>query len=68
MDISRDVISKKSNKVFDLFAKGNSRIERSIYLINVVDWASLYLSEMKDVDPIDIEVIDYLKDTLSKFE
>ncbi len=68
LDISREIISKKSGKVFTVMAKGDSQIERSLYLINIVDWASLYLSEMKEVDPIDIEVIDYLKDTLSKFE
>ena len=68
MDISRDVIAKKSSKVFNVLAKGDSQIERSIYIINIVDWSSLYLSEMKDVDPIDIQVIDYLKDTLANFE
>ncbi|MFT4662631.1 MAG: glucose/mannose-6-phosphate isomerase [Patiriisocius sp.] len=68
MDISRDVIAKKSSKVFNVLAKGGSQIERSLYLINIVDWSSLYLSEMKEVDPIDIQVIDYLKDTLANFE
>ena len=67
IEISREVISKKTSKIFEIHAKGNSTIERSIYMINVVDWASLYLSEIKNVDPVDIEVIDYLKGELANF-
>lgn len=67
-EISVEVIEKKSSKVMTIKAKGANRIERSIYLINIVDWASLYLSELNQVDPIDIAVIDYLKGTLAKFQ
>ena len=68
IEITKAVISKKSAKVMRVMAKGNSRIERSIYLINLVDWSSLYLSELKQVDAIDIAVIDYLKDSLAEFK
>lgn len=64
-DITLEKISEKTT-VMRIHSKGDTIIERSIYLINLVDWASLYLSEMKQVDPIDIAVIDYLKNTLSK--
>lgn len=53
--------------IHTITAKGNSKIEQSIYIINIVDWASLYLSELKNVDPIDIAVIDFLKSELAKF-
>lgn len=68
MNITKDVATKKSGTTFDVHAKGDSLIERSIYLINIVDWASLYLAELKKVDPIDIEIIDYLKNELAHFE
>lgn len=68
MNITKDVASKKSGLTYDVYAKGNSLIERSIYLINIVDWASLYLAELKGVDPIDIEIIDYLKNELANFK
>lgn len=67
MNITKDVASKKSGATFDVHAKGDSLIERSIYLINIVDWASFYLSDLKQVDPIDIEIIDYLKNELANF-
>ncbi len=68
MDITKEVISKKSSKVLEVEAVGGSVIERSLYLINIVDWASLYLSSLNEVDPIDIKVIDYLKGTLADFK
>jgi glucose/mannose-6-phosphate isomerase len=68
MEITRTVAMEKCGKVFDIRAKGNTLIERSIYLINVVDWASLYLAELKGVDAIDIAIIDYLKNELAHFE
>ncbi|PWL24533.1 MAG: bifunctional phosphoglucose/phosphomannose isomerase [Fluviicola sp. XM-24bin1] len=66
IEITRDKISQKTS-VFDVHSKGDSVIEQSIYLINIVDWASFYLAELDDIDTIDIAVIDYLKGELAKF-
>ncbi len=66
-EISQDAVQKKCGKVLLVHAKGDSFIERSIYLINIVDWASYYLCEMNGADIIDIEIIDYLKGELAKF-
>lgn len=66
-DITKDLISKKDAEVFEITAKGDTQIQRSLYLINLVDWSSYYLSEIKKVDIMDIKVIDFLKDELSKF-
>ena len=67
LEITKARIASKSSKNMVISSKGNNLIERSIYYINLVDWASLYLSELKGVDPIDIEIIDYLKSELAKF-
>lgn len=67
LEFSLDVIRKKTDFIYQLEAKGATQIQRSIYLIHLVDWASWYLSELKAVDAMDIIVIDSLKDTLSKF-
>lgn len=66
-EISQDAVEKKCGKVMVVSAKGDSFIERSIYLVNVVDWASYYLCELNGADIIDIEIIDYLKGELAKF-
>jgi len=67
VDISKEIIGKKA-KIHTVEAKGNDFIERSFYSINLVDWASLYLSELKQCDPIEIVVIDYLKNELANFK
>jgi glucose/mannose-6-phosphate isomerase len=67
-DITKDVISKTGASITEVSSKGNSRIERSFYLIHLVDWASLYLSELNKVDPMDISVIDFLKNELANFK
>jgi glucose/mannose-6-phosphate isomerase len=66
-DISKEIISGKTKHVTELHAIGKSQIERSIYLINIVDWASFYLCELNKADIMDIKVIDYLKGSLAKF-
>ena len=68
LEISKDVVLKKGASLLEVSAKGNSFIEQTLYFINIVDWASLYLSELKGVDPIDIEIIDYLKNELANFK
>lgn len=65
--ITKSQIESKVSSAFEILAKGDSQIERSIYLINLVDWSSWYLADMKKVDAMDISVIDYLKEELSKF-
>ncbi len=66
-DITRELVTKKAGGVTVIDAKGNNRIERSFYLIHLVDWASLYLANLKQEDAMDIKVIDYLKDELANF-
>lgn len=67
IEITREKIAQKT-KTFDLIAEGNSTIEQSIHLINIVDWASFYLAALDNTDTIDIAVIDFLKSELAKFE
>lgn len=67
LEITKARIAQMCSKNLVVKAKGNSRIERSIYYINLVDWASLYLAELKNVDSMDIAIIDYLKSELAKF-
>ena len=67
-EITMELVRKKTPHVTEINATGSNMIERSFYLIHLVDWASYYLAVDKGVDPIDIDVIYYLKDELSKFK
>jgi len=66
MDVCKGIFEKVAGQVIELHAKGNSFVEQSIYLINVLDWVSFYLAEANQVDPFPVDVINYLKDELSK--
>jgi glucose/mannose-6-phosphate isomerase len=67
-EITKSTIEKKAAGVMDIEGIGATQIEKSFYLIHLVDWASYYLCELNKVDIMDIVVIDFLKDELSKFE
>ena len=67
MEFSRDHITKKHAHTYTLEAKGENIMERSMHFINVVDWASFYLAEMNEVDPIEIDVINELKGLLDNY-
>jgi glucose/mannose-6-phosphate isomerase len=66
MDINKKVISEYTDNISEIWSKGDSLIENSLYHINLVDWVSWYLSEMNDVDAIEIDVINFLKGELGK--
>ena len=66
MEITKETIEKKCGALFNLYPKGGSLVERSIYYIHLVDWASYYLCELNQVDIMDIKIIDYLKVELAK--
>jgi glucose/mannose-6-phosphate isomerase len=61
MQFTKDYLKARTDFVYTLNAKGNSTVERSIYFINVVDWASYYLSELKGIDVNEIVIVEGLK-------
>lgn len=66
MDLTKEILARKTSHIYELHAKGSSLIERSLHLINVLDWASYYLVDLNQVDAFDIKVINHLKDSLAK--
>ena len=68
MDLSKDVFSKYTDKVYEIEAKGETQLQRAYYLIHFGDWLSWYLSEEKNVDAVEVNVIDHLKSELAKHE
>lgn len=66
MELSKTIINRYTDKIVDLHPKGTSKIERAYYLIHLCDWISYYLAEERGADPIEIDVIDFLKGELAK--
>lgn len=66
IEISKEVIGKYTSHIIELYSKGNSLIEKAIYLIHLGDWISYYLAEKRGVDAVEVSVINHLKSELSK--
>lgn len=66
MDINKEIIGKYTKTIIEIYSKGNSLVEKAIYFVHLGDWISWYLSELREVDAMEIKVIDYLKSELAK--
>ncbi|MBA3682797.1 MAG: bifunctional phosphoglucose/phosphomannose isomerase, partial [Bacteroidetes bacterium] len=66
-DVCKPIFEKYSNGVIDIVAKGESKLEQFLYLINIGDWISCYIAELRGIDPVEVNVIDHLKGELAKF-
>ena len=65
-EICKELFAKYSHSVTDIMAKGNSKVEQFFYLINIGDWISCYIADLKNIDPIEVNVITNLKNELAK--
>ena len=65
MEFMKKVILEKGSTVTEIKSKGNSFVEMALYLIYLTDWTSLFIAEKKQIDPVEIRVIDALKDHLA---
>jgi len=65
MELCKTLIGERAPYV-EVFAQGSTRLEQSLYLIHLGDWISWYLSELRGVDAVEVNVIDYLKGALAK--
>lgn len=67
LNLSRDLIAKQTDVVIEAQAVGSNKLERMYYLISLGDWLSLYLSQKREVDPVEVDVITHLKAELNKY-
>ena len=66
IEINKELISKHASNITEIWSKGSSRIENTLYHVNFGDWISWHLSELNNVDAIEIGTINFLKSELSK--
>jgi glucose/mannose-6-phosphate isomerase len=66
IEINKKVFQKYTPHVYELWSKGNSQLEQSLYLIHLTDWVSCFLAEKNSVDASEINVINELKGALAK--
>ena len=66
IEISKEIISNYTSSMIEVFSKGKDLVERSLYFVNLGDWISVYLADLRKVDSIEVKVIDFLKGELGK--
>ncbi len=66
-EVCRPIFEKYASSVIDIKAKGVSKLEQFFYLINIGDWISCYIADLRGIDPVEVNVIDHLKAELAKF-
>ncbi len=66
LDWTKSEVEKCASSVFEIFPKGATAIEESLYIIHLLDWASAFLAEKNGVDIMDIQIIDRLKSALAE--
>jgi glucose/mannose-6-phosphate isomerase len=66
MEINKRTFSHYTETVLEVWSKGDSILERSLYLIHIGDWISYFLAEKKGIDETEVKVIDHLKGELAK--
>lgn len=65
-DINKEIVEHYTQTSIQVLSKGKSLIEKALWLVHLGDWVSVYLAELRNVDPIEIKVIDFLKAELAK--
>lgn len=66
-EVCKPIFQKYANDVIDITAQGKSKLEQFMYLINIGDWISCYIADIKGIDPVEVNVINQLKKELSNF-
>ncbi len=66
MEVNKTVFSKYTSTIIEIHSKGNSRLERALYLVHIGDWISYLIAEKKGIDVTEVDVITNLKNELSK--
>ena len=65
IEINKKIISKYTVNITEIWSKGETLIENTLYHICLGDWTSWHLSVLNKVDAIEIDVINYLKEKMS---
>jgi glucose/mannose-6-phosphate isomerase len=66
MEVNKTVFEKYTSTIIEIYSKGNSQLEKALYLIHIGDWISYLLAEKKGIDVTEVNVITYLKNELAK--
>ncbi len=65
MNFSIDLMKSKGANCIELWSKFDSDVLNAYYLISITDWASVYIADLRGIDPVEVGVITELKNKLA---
>lgn len=66
IELNKKIVNQYTENVRELWSAGESLIQEAMYIIHLTDWMSYYLAGLRDHDPVEVNVIDFLKSELAK--
>lgn len=66
IQLNKEIITRYTPHYMEVVAEGTSYLEKAFYLIHIGDWVSVELADLRGVDPVEVNVINFLKGELSK--
>lgn len=66
MEINKSTFAEYTDTIIEVWSKGDTDLQRALYLIHFGDRVSLLLGEKKGIDISEVKVIDHLKGELAK--
>lgn len=66
LEINKEIISHYTCTFIESYSKGDSFISQALYHVHLGDWTSWYLAKLRGVDPVEVRVIDFLKQEMGK--
>jgi glucose/mannose-6-phosphate isomerase len=66
IEISKTIFNKYTSHVTEVWSKGESHLEKALYLIHLTDHVSVMLADKKNIDATEVNVINHLKGQLAK--
>lgn len=66
IQLNKEIITRYTPHYLEVTTEGESYLEKAFYLIHIGDWVSVELAALRGVDPVEVNVINFLKGELSK--
>ena len=66
LEVNKTVFSKYTPHYLEIHSKGKSKIENAMYHVHIGDWISCYIADLNNIDATEVNVINHLKEELSK--
>ncbi|HRG67884.1 MAG: bifunctional phosphoglucose/phosphomannose isomerase [Saprospiraceae bacterium] len=66
IELTKEIVSHYTQNLIEIYSSGDSFIERSIYLVHLLDYVSVFLADYNKIDAVEVRVIDFLKSELAK--